>query len=105
VKAFVSKVRGLLAPGSPAGPPIAQMAGPPDVMLQGAAQTGGVIVPVSVPAKTTWHVEGVQEIGLPPLFLMEMEMAEGGSLAVGPDLTDAPTTMMLEVVVALVTRL
>jgi len=50
LKVLVSNVRGLLAPGSPAGPPTVQIAGPPDEMLQGAAQAGGVIVPVLVPA-------------------------------------------------------
>jgi len=94
-----------LASGSPAGPPTVQIAGPPDVMLQGAAQAGGVAVPVSVPAKTTWQVDGVQEIGLPPSFLMETETAEGESGVDAPALIAAPTTIMLVLVVALLTRL
>jgi len=105
VKVLVSKVNGLLASGSPAGPPIVQIAGPPDVMLQGAAQAGGVVMPVFVPAKTTWQEDGVQEIGFPPSFLMEMEKAMGGSPAAAPALIAAPTTMMLVLVVALLMRL
>ena len=105
VKVLVSNVRGLLASASPAGPPTVQMAGPPDVMLQGSAHAGGVAVPVFVSAKTTWQVDGVQEIGLPPLFLMEIETADGELLTAAPALIAAPTTMMLVLVVALLTRL
>jgi len=53
VKVLVSNVRGLSGSGSPSGPPTVQIAGPPEVMLQGASQAGGVAAPVSVPAKTT----------------------------------------------------
>ena len=105
VNVSVSKVRGLLASGAPAGPPTVQIAGPPDVILQGAAQAGGAAVPVFVPANTTWQVDGVQAIGLPPLFLMETEIAEGESLAVAPALMAAPATTMLVLAVALLTRL
>jgi hypothetical protein len=74
-------------------------------MLQGAAQAGGVAVPVSVSAKTTWQVDGVHVIGLPPLFLMDMDTATGESLAAAPAFIAAPATMMLVLVVALLTRL
>ena len=66
---------------------------------------GSVIAPVFVPAKTTWHVAGVQEIGLPPLFLMETEMAVGELTDEAPALIATPVTMMLVFVVALLTRL
>lgn len=105
VNALVSKVSGLLAAGVPAGPPTPQTAAPPDEMLQGEAQAGAVAEPVLVPAKTTWQVDGVQEIGLPPLFFMEMETAVGEALADAPALAAAPTTTTLELDVALFTRL
>ena len=62
-------------------------------------------MPVFVSAKTTWQADGVQEIGLPPLFLMEIETADGESFTAAPALIAAPTTMMLVLVVALLTRL
>ncbi len=105
VKAFVSKVRGLLAAGAPAGPPTDHMPGPPDVMLHGAAHAGAVDDPVFVPANTTWQVAGVQEMGLPPLFLTEIETAEGEVVARLPALVAAPTTAMLAFDVELLTRL
>jgi hypothetical protein len=74
-------------------------------MLHGAAQAGTVVVPVFVPANTTWQVEEVQEIGLPPSFLMEMETAAGELLADAPARVEAPTTTMLAFEVALLTRL
>jgi hypothetical protein len=74
-------------------------------MLQGAAHAGAVDDPVLVPANTTWQVEGVQEIGLPPLFLTETETAVGDAAAEAPALVAAPTTTMLALDVALVTRL
>jgi hypothetical protein len=104
-KVLVSNVSGLLAAGVPAGPPIDQTAGPPEVMVQGAAHAGAVVDPVFVPAKTTWQVVGVQGMGLPPSFLIEMEMAVGGLLDEVPALVAAPTTIMLALDVALPTRL
>ena len=44
-------------------------------------------------------------MGLPPLFLMETEMAVGGSDWPGPAFTEAPTTEMLALAVALSMRL
>ena len=105
VKVFVSNVSGLFAAGVPSGPPIDQAPGPPDVMLQGAAHAGAVVVPVLVPAKTTWQVDCVQEIGLPPLFLMEIESAVGELPAEVPAFSDAPITTTLVLAVALLTRL
>ena len=105
VKSSVSNTRGLPAVGVPAGPPIDQIAGPPDVMLQGAAQAGAVVLPVSVPAKSTWHPDGVQEIGLPPSFLIEIDTAVGEFPAVAPALAAAPTITMLVFEVALPIRL
>lgn len=105
VNAFVSKVRGLLAAGVPAGPPSIQIPGPPEVMLHGAAHVGAVAEPVLVPANTTWHVEGVQAMGLPPSFLIEIETAEGESPADPPAFVAAPTTTTLASDDALFTRL
>jgi hypothetical protein len=105
MKELVSNVRGLLAVGVPAGPPTDQTAGPPDTMLQGAAQAGAVEVPVSVPANTTWQVDWVQDMALPPLFLTDMEMATGEAAEEAPAFNEAPTTATLEFAVALLTRL
>ena len=105
VKVSVSKVRGALAETVPPGPPRDQSAGPPEVMLQGAAHEGGLVEPVSVPAKTTWQVEGVQAMLLPPLFLIEMEMATGDDPDVPPALREAERTTTLAVEVAPLTRL
>jgi len=105
VKVFVSKVRGLLGVGIPEGPPTVQVPGPPEVMLHGAAQVGAVFVPVFVPENTTWQVDAVQDIGLLPSFFIEIEMTVGEKLAAVPALADASTTAMLELLVALVTRL
>jgi hypothetical protein len=105
MKEFVSKIRGLLAVGVPDGPPIDQTAAPPDTMLQGAAQAGAVVLPVSVPAKTTWHVDWVQDMALPPLFLIDIEMAMGEEVTEGPAFKEASTTATLELAVALLTRL
>ncbi len=102
---LVWKVRGALGVAEPDGPPTDQVAEPPEIMLQGAEQSGGVVLPVFVPAKTTWQVDGVQEMGLPPLFLMEIEMASGEDPVAGPALRDAPTTATLSLDVALLTRL
>jgi hypothetical protein len=74
-------------------------------MLHGAAQAGTVAEPVFVPANTTWQVEGVQEIGLPPSFLMEIETAAGELFADAPARVEAPTTTTLALDVALLTRL
>lgn len=105
VNVFVWKVRGLFGVGIPPGPPIDQVAGPPEVMLQGAAQLGEVFVPVFVPENTTWQVDAVQGIGLPPSFFIEIEMTVGEEEAAEPALVDASTTTMLELAVALLTRL
>ena len=58
--------------------PRAHVIGPPEVMVQGGEQEGED-VPALVPAKTTWQVVGEQEMGPPPLFLTETEMAPGES--------------------------
>ena len=100
LKVSVTKVRGL-----PGAPPKDHVPLPPDVMLQGPVHAGGVVPPVSVPANTTWQVVEVQEMGLPPLFFIEMATAAGELASVGPALREAPTTAMLVLVVALPTRL
>jgi hypothetical protein len=105
MKEFVSKVSGLLAVGVPDGPPTDQTAGPPDTMLQGAAQAGAVVLPVLVPAKTTWQVDWVHDMALPPLFLIEIDMATGEEAAEDPAFREASTTATLELAVALLTRL
>jgi hypothetical protein len=74
-------------------------------MLQGASQAGTAPDPVLVPAKTTWQVAGVQEMGLPPSFLTEMDTAIGELPAEPPALADAPTTLMLGLDVALPMKL
>ena len=81
-----------------------QVSDPPEMMEQGAEQLG--VLPTSVPANTTSQEAGVaQDIGLPPLFLMETAMAMGGAPTDCPALTDAPTIEMLELAAALPTRL
>ena len=105
MKSLVSNVRGALGVGVPPGPPTDQTPGPPETMLQGAEQLGGVPVPVLVPATTTWQVDAVQVIGLPPLFFTESEMTTGDASKAGPALKKAPTITMLVLAVALLTRL
>jgi hypothetical protein len=105
MKELVSKVRGLFAVGVPAGPPTDQTAGPPEIMLQGAEHAGTVVLPVLVPANTTWQVDWVQDMALPPLFLMEIDIATGEEAVVAPAFRDASTTATLAFAVALLTRL
>ena len=88
----------------PLAPPRVQLVDPPDEMVHAFVHVGGV-EPALVPANTTWQVAGVQEIGLPPLFLIETEIAVGDALGVAPALSDAWSTTMLELEVALLTRL
>ncbi len=104
-KLLVSKVRGALGAGEPDGPPTDQVAGPPETMLQGAEQAGAVVAPVFVPANTTWQVDEVHVMGLPPLFLTEIDIASGDEVEEAPALRDAPTTATLWLDVALLTRL
>ncbi len=94
-----------MAAAGPVGPPMDQARAPPEVTLQGAEHAGAVVPPVFVPAKTIWQVEGEQVIGLPPSFFIEIEMATGEADVEDPALTEAPTTVMLELEVALLTRL
>jgi len=105
VKVSVTKVRGLFAAGVPAGPPSDQTPPPPEEMEQGESQDGGLPDPVSVPTNTTWHEEGVQGMGFPPSFLIDMAMATGEPVTEDPALADAPTTTMLVLLVALSIRL
>ena len=58
---------------------------------------------VLVPAKTTWHEVDVHDIGLPPSFLTERAIATGAPEELA--FNEAPTIVMLEVLVALLTRL
>lgn len=89
------------------GPPAVarlQASGPPDVMEHAEAQV--TPVPVLVPAKTTSHEVAVgHDIGLPPLFLIDMVMATGELDDDAPAFREAPTTVTLELEVALLTRL
>jgi hypothetical protein len=85
-------------------PPTAQLTAPPEVMLQGAVHAG-CAVPEFVPAKTTSHVVEVHAIGDPPLFLTVIEMATGELDCDPPAVSEAPTTVMLELDAALLTRL
>ncbi len=105
VNVLVWKVRGALAEREPDGPPTDQVAGPPETMPQGAEHAGRVVEPVFVPANTTWQVDAAQEIGLPPLFLIEIETARGEESVDAPALREAPTTATLVFVVALFTKL
>jgi hypothetical protein len=105
VNELVSNVSGLFAEGVPPGPPSDQTAGPPETMLQGAAQAGAVVEPVFVPGNRTWQGDCVHVMELPPLFLMVSETATGEELAVAPAFMDTWTTAMLEFAVELLTRL
>lgn len=98
------------APGGSADAPVAmkvsgplvgfrvQVRVPPDTR-QDPAHAGEVTL---VPAITTWQVEELHVIGLPPLFFTVTETAVG---AAGPALRVTPTTVMLVLAVALSTRL
>lgn len=82
-----------------------QASAPPEEMVQGEAQVGAAVPPL-VPAKTTSQEVGVwQVMGFPPLFLMEMVMATGDVEDEAPAFSEAPTMVMLEFAVALLTRL
>ena len=89
----------------PAAVPSPQARGPPEVIVQGELQVGAA-VPLLVPEKTISQEVGVwQVIGLPPLFLMEMVTATGEAADDAPAFSDAPTMLMFELEVALLTRL
>ena len=93
------KVRG------PAVVPSTQVRFPPDVIEHGDSHRAGP-VPVLVPAKTTsQEVAAEQEMGLPPVFLTETDIATGEADAESPAFRDAPTMEMLELEVAALTRL
>ena len=91
--------------GAPAGPSAQTIPLPPETRLQVAELQEGRAVPEFVPAKATWQVDAVQEMVLPPLFLIETVTAAGAALAEAPAFREAPTTATLELAVALLTRL
>jgi hypothetical protein len=94
------KERGWLIPPASAQPNGADM-----IVQVVTGQEGAVPAPVFVPANRMTHDVAVrQEIVLPPLFLIVMEMALG---AVVDDVAtmDAPITAMLALDVALFTKL
>lgn len=91
--------------GAPGGPSAQANPLPPETRLQVAELHEGGAVPEFVPANATWQVDAVQEMALPPLFLIETETAAGAELAEAPAFREAPTTATLELAVALLTRL
>jgi hypothetical protein len=86
----------------PAADPSPQVSEPPEAMVQDPEQVAAAD-PVEVPANTTWQdPAAAHDIGLPPLFLTVIDIARGDAV---PALREAPTTTMLELAVALLTRL
>jgi hypothetical protein len=63
------------------------------------------VEPMLVPENITSQIDEEQEMVFAPLFLRVIEMAEGAAVEPVPATMDAPTTMMLEFEVALLTRL
>ena len=63
------------------------------------------VEPTFVPESMTWQVAEVHEIVLPPLFFRVIDIAAGAAVELFPATIEAPTTVMLEFEVALLTRL
>lgn len=75
-----------------------------DETMQAVQAVPGV-EPVSDPEMTTWQPPLAQSMADPPSFFTVTDMADGAADEVDPATRDAPTTVTLEFVVALLIRL